>query len=94
MHQGGELFNNLDVKNLLQPFGYTIHPTGADTSHQNEPVEQAHRTLANSIQAMLTGSKLDIKFFLYALYHAIRLSNSFPEPSSINSPIEKSASNQ
>ena len=32
------LFNNPDVNNLLQPFGYTLHTTGSDTSHQNGPV--------------------------------------------------------
>ena len=59
-------------------FGYTIHPTGADTSHQNRPVTRYHRTLVNYIQAILTGDNLDINFFPYAFYHAIRLFNYFP----------------
>ena len=78
LDQGGELFNNPDVKNLLQSFGYTLHPTVVDTSHQYGPVERAHRTLDNYIRAILTEYNLDINFWPYALYHAILLSNSFP----------------
>ena len=87
LYQGGELFNNPYANNLLQSFGYTLHPTGADTSHQNGPVARYHRTLANYIQAIITGDNLDINFLPYALYHDIRLSNPFPEPNTITSPI-------
>ena len=76
--QGGEIFNNPDVKSLLQPFGYNIHPTVANTSNQHGTVKKYHRTLANYIQDKLTGSNLDIIFFPYALYHAIQLYNPFP----------------
>ena len=62
MGQGGELFNNPDVKNRLKSFGYTLHTTGADTSNKNGPVERSHMTLANYIQAMITGANLDINF--------------------------------
>ena len=71
LDQWGDLFNDSYVKNLLQYFGYTLHPTGYDTSHQSGSFEQAHRTLANYIQSMLTGSNLDIKFCSYSLCHAI-----------------------
>ena len=94
LYQGGELFNNPDANKILQPFGYTLHPTVADTCHKNGPVARYHRTLANYIQAILTGDNLDINFLPYALYHAIQLSNSFPEPNTITSPIEKAKSNQ
>ena len=51
-------------------------------------------TWANSIQAILAGANLDINFFSYALFHAIRILNYFPETNTITSPIEKSASKQ
>ena len=78
LYKGGELLNNKYVNNLLQPFGYTLNPTVADTNHKNGPVEQAHRKLADSIKCMLTGSNLYIRFYPYELYHDVRLSNSFP----------------
>ena len=72
LDQGGKIFNKPDVKNLLQSFGYTIlYPTGADISHQNGPLEQAHRTLAKYIQSMISGAKFEIKNFPYELYHDI-----------------------
>ena len=52
------------MQNLFQEFGYESRPTGADSSNQNGPVERAHRTVANSIRAMLHGANLDIKFWL------------------------------
>ena len=94
LYKGVEIFDNPYIKNLLQLLCYTLHSTGSDTYHQNGPVERYHSTLSNSIQAMLTGANLDIKFWPYALYHVIRLSNSFPEPNKITSPIDKAKSNQ
>ena len=38
MDQGGELFNNPEVKNSFTKSGHTICPTGADASCQNGPV--------------------------------------------------------
>ena len=89
LDQGGELFNNPDIRNLLAIYGYEILPTGADSSHQNGPVERAHRTLGNSIRALLTGANLPIKFWPYAFYHAMRLANAFPERGEPMSPLEK-----
>ena len=89
----GELLNKQDVKNLLQYFGYTIHPTEYSTSHQNGPVKRFHGTLDSSIRSMLTRANLNI-FFFNALYHAIWISNSFPEPNTVNFPIEKAKTKQ
>ena len=89
LDQGGELFNNPDIKNLFQKYGYDILPTGADSSHQNGPVERGHRTLANSMRALLSGANLPIKFWPYAFYHALRLSNAFPERGHTESPLMK-----
>ena len=63
LDQGGELFNNSDVNNILQYSGYTLHPTGADTYLQNGPVKRSHSTLADSIRAMLPVINLYIIFF-------------------------------
>ena len=87
LDQGGELFNHPEVRNLFEKKGYTIHPTGADTSRQNGPVERGHRTLANTIRALLLGAGLNVKFWPYAFYHAMRMSNAFPEPTQQRSPI-------
>eukprot|EP00536_Pseudo-nitzschia_multiseries_P015908 jgi/Psemu1/44246/gm1.44246_g len=87
--QGGELYHNPDIQNLFSAFGYTIYPTGADASHQNGSVERAHRTLANSMKtSMLSGANLPIKFWPFAFYHALRLSNVFPEGTQSHSPLE------
>jgi len=92
LDQGGELYNDSDVKNLIHTFGYVIFPTGADASHQNGPVERAHRTLGDTMRALLTGANLDIKFWPYAFYHALRLSNALPHKGETMSPTEKATS--
>jgi len=91
LDQGGELFNNPFVKNLFALFNYEILPTGADSSHQNGPVERAHRTLANSMRTLLTGANLDVKFWPCAFCHGLRLSNAFPERGRKSSPSELAA---
>ena len=42
MDQGEELYNNPKVRKLFEKRGFAIHPTGANASHQNGPVERAH----------------------------------------------------
>jgi len=79
MDQGGELFRNPDICNLFSKFQYAVHPTGADSSHQNGSVERAHRTVGCTIRALLIGANLDIKFWPYAFYHMLRISNAIPE---------------
>ena len=93
LDQGGEVFNNLDIKNLLQSCGYTLHHIVSYTSSPNGPVEQAHRTLARSFRAMIPGANLGIKFWPYAFYRAIRLSNYFQEPNTVTSLVDKAISN-
>jgi histone deacetylase 1/2 len=80
LDQGGELFNNTEVRNLFAKKEYAVFPTGADNSSQNGPVERGHRTLGNTIRALLTGANLPIKFWPYAFYHALRMSNALPSP--------------
>ena len=87
LDQGGELFNHWEVQNLFRKKGYNILPTGADNLDQKHPVGRGHRTLVNTICALLVGANLDIKFRLYAFYHALRMSNYLPERSATQSPI-------
>ena len=49
LDQGGKLFDHPEVCNLFAKKGCAIHPTGADSSRQNGPVERGHRTLANTV---------------------------------------------
>ena len=58
LNQGGELYGNLDVCNLFKRYQYEIFPTGSDSSSQNGPVEQAHRTVLNGIKSCLIGASL------------------------------------
>ena len=78
LDQGGELFNHPEVWNLFKKNGSDILPTGAENYHQNGPVEQRHCTHANTIRALLVGGNLHIKFWPYAFYHALHMSNPNP----------------
>lgn len=49
LDQGGELYRNPKVVALFEEFGYTVGPTGADSSNQNGPVERGHLTVANAV---------------------------------------------
>ena len=62
MEQGGELYRSPKILKLFQKRGFKIHPTGADASNQNGPVEQGHRIVAKGIRARLTGSGLPARF--------------------------------
>ena len=74
----GELFNNPEVKNPFTKSGHTIHPTGANSSHQNGPVERGHRTVADTMRAFLTGANLLPKFWPCAFHHTLRVRNATP----------------
>ena len=88
LDQGGELFNHPEVRNLFRKKGYNILPTGADNSHQNGPVEWGPCTLANTIRTLLVDANLDIKFWPYAFYHALRMSDAFLEWGASASPVK------
>ena len=78
LDQGGELYRNPKVVALFKRFGYTVRPTGADSSNQNGPVERAHLTVANAIRALLLGASLPAKFWPYAFHHWLRITRSLP----------------
>jgi hypothetical protein len=58
LDQGGELYKNPKVCDLFEMFGYSIRATGADSSHQNGPVDIAHLTISNALRTMLIGANL------------------------------------
>ena len=60
-----------EVCNLFKEFGYIVLPTGGDASHQNGPVEHAHRTISQSVEAVLIRAGLDVKFWPYVFHHVI-----------------------
>ena len=88
MDQGGELHKNPKVRQLFESYGYTIKPTGADTSRQNAPAERGHLHVANSLRAMLIGAKLDARFWPCAFHHFIRIQNALMTSSKEHSPIK------
>ena len=71
MDQGGKLFNNSKDVTLFRSYGYKVLPAGANSSFQNDPVEQAHCTVSQGIRSLLIGADLDIKFWSYAFLHVL-----------------------
>ena len=69
------MYGSAKVRNIFQRHGFTIYPTGSDSSHQLSPVECTHRTVANSIRAQLIGANIDIRFSPYGFDHNLCLLN-------------------
>merc|ERR1712138_3171 len=90
MDCGGELYNNPEVRNLFNKAGYTVFPTGSDSSSQNGPVERGHQTISTGIKSLLIGAGLDVKFWPYAFFHVLRLRNAIPGRGQHSSPLELS----
>ena len=42
---------------------------------QNGPVERGHQTVATSVHALLFGSGLSVKFWLYEFFHFLCIQN-------------------
>eukprot|EP00980_Cylindrotheca_fusiformis_P025376 scaffold13535_cov117-Cylindrotheca_fusiformis.AAC.2 len=87
LDQGGELYRNPDVVRVFEKAQYEVHPTGADSSNQNGPVERGHLTVANHIRAMLVGANLDIQFWPFAFHHWLRIDNSIPSRDQTAAPL-------
>ena len=87
MDQGGELYRNPKVCTIFRRSGFKIHPTGTDGSHQNGPVERAHRTTAKGIRSFLLGAALPSKFWPYAFTHHLRMQNALPSKGKSQSPL-------
>ena len=87
MDNGGKLFSNPKIWNLFSRFGYEIYPTSPDSSNQNGPIERAHHTVSQGIKALLFGAGLDVKFWLYAFMHVLRIQNALPGQGQDASPL-------
>ena len=87
MDQGGKLFNNPKVCTLFEKHGFAIHPTGADASHQNGPVKQAHCTVAKRMRSFLVGSSVSIKFLPHVFKHYLEMTNVMPSCGKNESPV-------
>ena len=75
MDQGGELYSNPNILNIFTNHHYEVHPTETNSSHQNGPVEQAHRVISDHVPALLISASLNIKFWPYAFFHHLRIQN-------------------
>jgi len=76
--QGSELYQSPKVRKLFKHHGFEVRPTGADSSHQNGPVERQHRTVAGGMRAMFLGASLNVTFWPNAFKHYVRIRNSLP----------------
>jgi hypothetical protein len=89
MDQGGELYSNPKIRTLFKEFGYKIHPTGADSSHQNGPVERAHQTIDDGLRTLLNGANLDARFWPYAFHYFLHIKNALPGKDDSKSSFER-----
>ena len=79
--QGGELAKSSDFRACVQKAGYTLESTGAGASFQSAIVERPHRTLADMMRTMLSGSNLSSKYWSHAIRHAVYVKNRLPHQS-------------
>jgi hypothetical protein len=78
LDQGGEMYNNPKIRALFKEFEYDVYPTGADSSHQNGPVERAHQTIGDALRTLLTGANLAPRFWPYAFFYFLHIKNALP----------------
>ena len=89
LDQGGKLYCNPEIRNLFYKLVYEVQCTSADVSNHNGPVERAHRTISNSIWALLFGSELSTCFWPYAFNHVLRIQNALPHSGQDELPMKK-----
>ena len=75
MDQGGELYYNPDIVNVLTKHRYEIHHSGTDSPHQNGPVKCAHQVVGDHVRTLLIVANLDIKFWFYIFFYHLRIQN-------------------
>ncbi len=89
LDQGGELARSSELKRMmLDEFGYTVEPTGADSPSQNGGVEIFNGTLAVKVRTLLYGSGLPATFWSSALLHAVYLQNRLVHSATNMTPYE------
>ena len=79
LDQGGKLYGNPEVQNLLKQYQYDVYPTGADSSSQNGPVQRTHQTVSNGIKSCLIGAGLPIAYWSFAFLHVLRIWNALSD---------------
>ena len=88
-NQGGELARSDAFRTtMMDDFGYTIEPTGADSPSQNGGAEIYNGTLAVKVHTLLYGSGLPAKFWSAALLHSVYLYNRLVHSSVGMTPYE------
>ena len=85
--QASELYHNPEVRTLFKKYGYDVYCTSPESSFSNGQVERAHRTVADSIRALLISSGLPVKFWNFAFFHTLRIGNAIPHAKQIASPL-------
>ena len=87
MDQGGELYKNQKGCKIFEKRGFAVYPTGPDASHQKDPVERAHCTVAKGMRSFLLGSSVPIKCWPYAYKHYLQMTNDMPSCGKSESPV-------
>ena len=72
---------------MFEKRGFAIYPTGVDASHQNGPVEPAHRTITKDIHSFLLGSSAPIKLWPYVSKRHLQITNAIPSCGKSESPV-------
>ena len=87
--QGGKLARSDAFRTtMMDDFGYTVEPTGADSPSQNGGAEIYNGTLAVKVHTLLYGSGLPAKFWSAALLHSVYLYNRLVHSSVGMTPYE------
>ena len=87
--RGGELNGSEDIRTMIHKyFGYTPQCTAAHASVQNGFCEVGHREIGERLRTMLWAANLPLKYWDYALVHAIFVANCIPSKGQNISPFE------
>jgi deoxyuridine 5'-triphosphate nucleotidohydrolase len=86
--QGGELGKSDAFKTMIAESGFTLEPTGADSSAQNGLAENPNRTFGQMMRCILHSAEMGPEFWSYALMHAVYIKNRLPHSSIKTTPHE------
>ena len=87
--RGGELNGSEAIRKMFHSeFGFTPQSTAAHASVQNGFCEEGHKHIGNRIRTMLWAANLPLKYWDYALVHAIFVTNCIPSGDQKKTPFE------
>lgn len=92
LDQGVKFIAILPLWTFFWKYNYNAYPTGSNASFQNCPVRCGHQTIATSVWALLFGTGLNIKFWLYAFHYALQTRNMLPHYGQLTSPLKLATS--